>query len=47
MAPGLPNLEIVPFGVAAYDTEKSEIAYFEPSRKDKYVVISSFVRSDS
>jgi 3'-phosphoadenosine 5'-phosphosulfate synthase len=40
MAPGLPNLEIVPFRVAAYDTEKSEMAYFDPSRKDKFLFIS-------
>lgn len=40
MAPGLPNLEIVPFRVAAYDTKKGGMAYFEPTRKDDFLFIS-------
>uniref|UniRef100_A0A914X0Z2 adenylyl-sulfate kinase n=1 Tax=Plectus sambesii TaxID=2011161 RepID=A0A914X0Z2_9BILA len=40
MAPGLPNLEIVPFRVAAYDTKNGEMAYFDPARKDDFLFIS-------
>lgn len=40
MAPGLPNLEIVPFRVAAYDTKRGEMTYFDPKRKDDFLFIS-------
>lgn len=40
MAPGLDNIEILPFRVAAYDTTKSEMAFFEPKRKEDFLFIS-------
>jgi len=40
MAPGLQQLEIVPFQVAAYDNTKGEMAIFDPSRKDDFLFIS-------
>lgn len=40
MAPGLDQLEIIPFKVAAYDKTKSKMAFFEPERKDDFTFIS-------
>ncbi|VDO49812.1 unnamed protein product [Onchocerca flexuosa] len=40
MAPGLPNLDVVPFRVAAYDKTKSKMAFFDPSRSDDFMFIS-------
>ena len=40
MAPGLPNLEIIPFRVAAYDKKSKSMDYFDPSRKDDFDFIS-------
>lgn len=40
MAPGLDHLEIIPFRVAAYDKTTSEMAFFDPKRKDDFVFIS-------
>ncbi|ENN78662.1 hypothetical protein YQE_04834, partial [Dendroctonus ponderosae] len=40
MAPGLTSLEIIPFRVAAYDTGKKAMAFFEPKRKEDFDFIS-------
>ena len=40
MAPGLTQLEIVPFKVAAYDLCAGKMAFFEPERKQDFVFIS-------
>ncbi|CAG9536034.1 unnamed protein product [Cercopithifilaria johnstoni] len=40
MAPGLPNLDIIPFRVAAYDKMKGEMAFFDPSRSEDFKFIS-------
>lgn len=40
MAPGLDHLEIIPFRVAAYDKTTSEMAFFDPKRKDDFEFIS-------
>lgn len=40
MAPGLTQLEIIPFQVAAYDTKKKKMAMFEPERKEDFLFIS-------
>lgn len=40
MAPGLENLEILPFRVAAYDTKAGKMAFFDPSRADDFLFIS-------
>ncbi|KAF2361385.1 Adenylyl-sulfate kinase [Trinorchestia longiramus] len=40
MAPGLSQLEIVPFQVAAYDKTVSKMALFDPARKDDFLFIS-------
>ncbi|XP_018023456.1 bifunctional 3'-phosphoadenosine 5'-phosphosulfate synthase isoform X2 [Hyalella azteca] len=40
MAPGLAQLEIVPFQVAAYDKTVNKMALFDPSRKDDFLFIS-------
>lgn len=40
MAPGLSQLEIIPFKVAAYDTTKKKMTFFEPERKQDFVFIS-------
>lgn len=39
-APGLNSLEIIPFRVAAYDTTKKKMDFFEPERKDEFDFIS-------
>ncbi|XP_035226882.1 bifunctional 3'-phosphoadenosine 5'-phosphosulfate synthase-like isoform X2 [Stegodyphus dumicola] len=40
MAPGLTQLEIIPFRVAAYDLTKKKMALFNPNRKQDYEFIS-------
>lgn len=40
MAPGLTQLEIIPFHVAAYDLKKKKMALFEPERKEDFQFIS-------
>uniref|UniRef100_A0A7E4VYI6 APS kinase n=1 Tax=Panagrellus redivivus TaxID=6233 RepID=A0A7E4VYI6_PANRE len=40
MTPGLPNLEIIPFRVAAYDKTTNSMAYFDEKRKDDFIFIS-------
>lgn len=40
MAPGLKLLEIIPFRVAAYDKTVSQMAFFDPKRKDDFDFIS-------
>ena len=40
MAPGLDDLEIIPFRVAAYDKTKKQMAFFQPERKDDFEFIS-------
>ena len=40
MAPGLAQLEIIPFRVAAYDTKAGEMAFFDPERKEDFDFIS-------
>lgn len=40
MAPGLDQLEIIPFKVAAYDRTISQMAFFEPKRKNDFEFIS-------
>ncbi|KAL1131509.1 hypothetical protein AAG570_011126 [Ranatra chinensis] len=39
-APGLPNLEIIPFRVAAFDKTRSKMDYFDPGRKEDFEFIS-------
>lgn len=40
MAPGLGQLEIIPFRVAAYNSVKHAMDFFDPDRKDEFVFIS-------
>ena len=40
MAPGLTQLEIIPFKVAAYDMKARAMAFFDPSRKADFDFIS-------
>lgn len=40
MAPGLQNLEIIPFRVAAYDKKQKIMAFFDQSRKEDFDFIS-------
>lgn len=40
MAPGLNQLEIIPFRVAAYDIKAKEMAFFDPHRKEDFDFIS-------
>ena len=40
MAPGLDQLEIVPFKVAAYDKTQCRMDFFDPARKDDFEFIS-------
>lgn len=40
MAPGLTQLEIIPFQVAAYDTKKKKMTMFEPERREDFEFIS-------
>lgn len=40
MAPGLTQLEIVPFRVAAYNIRKRKMDFFDPEQKQDYDFIS-------
>jgi len=40
MAPGMPQLEIIPFRVAAYDKKIQRMAFFAPERKEDFDFIS-------
>ncbi|XP_011648054.1 bifunctional 3'-phosphoadenosine 5'-phosphosulfate synthase-like [Pogonomyrmex barbatus] len=40
MAPGLQNLEIIPFKVAAYDTKAKKMSFFEADRQRDFIFIS-------
>ncbi|PKA60043.1 ATP sulfurylase 2 [Apostasia shenzhenica] len=40
MAPGLEKLNILPFRVAAYDTTKNKMAFFDPLRAKDFLFIS-------
>jgi len=40
MAPGMPQLEIIPFRVAAYDKKAHSMAFFDPARKEDFDFIS-------
>ena len=40
MAPGLKQVEIIPFRVAAYDTKVGKMAFFDPKRRDDFEFIS-------
>lgn len=40
MAPGLSNLEIIPFRVAAYNVKEKRMAFFDPSKKEEFDFIS-------
>lgn len=40
MAPGLKDLEIIPFKVAAYNTVLKKMDYFDPAKKDEFEFIS-------
>ncbi|XP_064614710.1 bifunctional 3'-phosphoadenosine 5'-phosphosulfate synthase-like isoform X3 [Liolophura sinensis] len=40
MAPGLTQLEIVPFRVAAYNQKKKAMDFFDPEKKDDFIFIS-------
>ena len=40
MAPGLNQLEIVPFRVAAYNQKKKAMDFYDPEKKDDFLFIS-------
>jgi len=40
MAPGLTQLEIVPFRVAAYNKIRQAMEFYDPERKDDFLFIS-------
>lgn len=40
MAPGLTELEIVPFRVAAYNTKEKKMMFFDPAHKQDFDFIS-------
>ena len=40
MAPGLQQLEIVPFRVAAYHLKKKQMDFYDPDAKDDFIFIS-------
>ena len=40
MSPGLTQLEIVPFRVAAYNTKDKKMEFFDPERKEEFDFIS-------
>ena len=40
MAPGLTQMEIVPFRVAAYNLKKKAMDFYDPDRKDDFLFIS-------
>lgn len=40
MAPGLQNLEVIPFRVAAYDKTQRQMAFYDPQRQEDFIFIS-------
>ena len=40
MAPGLTNLEVIPFRVAAYNTKSNKMEFFNPEHKEDFDFIS-------
>ena len=40
MAPGMTQLEIVPFRVAAYNLKKKAMDFFDPEKKEDFLFIS-------
>lgn len=40
MAPGLTQLEIVPFRVAAYNLKKKAMDFFDPEKREDFLFIS-------
>ena len=40
MAPGLKDLEIIPFRVAAYNKKLCRMDYFDPAKKEEFEFIS-------
>lgn len=40
IAPGLQNLEIIPFRVAAYDNRIKKMAFYQPERSQDFSFIS-------
>ena len=40
MAPGLKQLEIIPFRVAAYNKQLGKMDFFDPANKDNFEFIS-------
>ncbi len=42
MAPGLTQLEIVPFKVAAYNKKKGQMDFFDPGEKEDFEFISGY-----
>lgn len=40
MAPGLNDLKIIQFKVAAYDLKSNKMSFFDPSRKEDFDFIS-------
>lgn len=40
MAPGLTQLEVVPFKVAAYNKIKGSMDFFDPEKKEDFAFIS-------
>ncbi|XP_014601077.1 PREDICTED: bifunctional 3'-phosphoadenosine 5'-phosphosulfate synthase-like isoform X1 [Polistes canadensis] len=40
MAPGLQNLEIIPFRVAAYDIKEQKMAFYDHKRQNDFIFIS-------
>ena len=40
MAPGLKQLEIIPFRVAAYNKKLGKMDFFDPAQKDDFEFIS-------
>ena len=40
MSPGLTQLEIVPFRVAAYNTKDKKMEFFDPAKKEEFDFIS-------
>ena len=40
MAPGLTQLEIVPFRVTAYNMKKKAMDFYDPEKKDDFLFIS-------
>ena len=40
MTPGLSNLQIIPFKVAAYNTVQKKMTFFDETRANEFVFIS-------